>query len=142
MNIRRQTGTAAVEFALVLPLLLLIIFGIIEFSLALYDKALITNASREAARYGVVLSSPKKTQTEIHQRAQKYYCSQVITFATTKCTDGGTDGDVTVVGAEGASGTQLSVTVKYTFTGLGLGSLLSALNAPLNFSSTTIMVHE
>ena len=49
-----QKGASAVEFALVLPLLMLILFGIIEFGLLMYNKAMITNASREGARRGIV----------------------------------------------------------------------------------------
>jgi Flp pilus assembly protein TadG len=44
-------GAAAIEFAIVLPLLLAIVFGIIEFGAVLYNQAVITNASREAARF-------------------------------------------------------------------------------------------
>ena len=40
-----------VEFALILPLLMVILFGIIEFGAVLYNKAVITNASRDASRY-------------------------------------------------------------------------------------------
>lgn len=53
LKITSENGASAVEFALVLPLLLLITFGIIEFSVLLYDKAVITNASREGARAGI-----------------------------------------------------------------------------------------
>ena len=49
-----QKGAAIVEFAIILPLLLLLIFGMIEFSLLMYNKAMITNASREGARRGIV----------------------------------------------------------------------------------------
>lgn len=52
--IRSTKGASAVEFALLLPILVFITFGIVEFSLMLYDKALITNASREGARQGVL----------------------------------------------------------------------------------------
>jgi hypothetical protein len=54
MKMSSQKGAAAVEFALVLPLLLVLLFGIIEFSVLLYDKAMLTNASREGARVGIV----------------------------------------------------------------------------------------
>lgn len=49
-TIQSDRGAAAVEFALVLPLLVFVLFGIIEFGFLLCDKAIITNASREAAR--------------------------------------------------------------------------------------------
>ena len=50
---RCQRGASAVEFAIVLPLLLVFVFGIIEFGILLYDKAIITNASREGARVAI-----------------------------------------------------------------------------------------
>ncbi|MBW1744397.1 MAG: pilus assembly protein [Deltaproteobacteria bacterium] len=53
-RVRDEKGVAAVEFALVLPILLILLFGIVEFSLLLYDKAMITNAAREGARVGIV----------------------------------------------------------------------------------------
>lgn len=52
---RRQRGQSLVEFALVAPLLLLVIFGTIEFSF-LYQTANTVNfAAREGARVGAVL---------------------------------------------------------------------------------------
>jgi Flp pilus assembly protein TadG len=53
-----QKGTAAIEFAIVLPVLLAITFGIIEFGILLYDKAMVTNASREGARAAIAWSDP------------------------------------------------------------------------------------
>ena len=52
-----QKGAAAVEFALLLFPLVLITFGIIEFGLLLYNQQILTNASREGARAGIVLAS-------------------------------------------------------------------------------------
>ena len=54
MTIKNQDGVTIVEFALIAPLLFLLIFGMIEFSLLLFNKHVITNASREIARAGVV----------------------------------------------------------------------------------------
>ena len=54
MIIKNQDGATIVEFALIAPLLFLLIFGIIEFSLLLFNKHVITNSSREGARAGVV----------------------------------------------------------------------------------------
>jgi Flp pilus assembly pilin Flp len=51
---RDQEGAAAVEFALLLPLLVLLLFGMIEFGLAFNTRIQATNAAREAARRAVV----------------------------------------------------------------------------------------
>jgi Flp pilus assembly protein TadG len=48
---RRQKGSVAVEFALLAPLFLLLVFGIVDVGHAWYMKQVISNASREAARY-------------------------------------------------------------------------------------------
>lgn len=48
---RSQHGAAAVEFALVLPLLLVILLGIIEFGRAYNVQISLTHAARETARY-------------------------------------------------------------------------------------------
>lgn len=50
MKPRNQKGQALVEMAILLPLLLLIVFGITEFGWALYIKNSLTNAAREGAR--------------------------------------------------------------------------------------------
>lgn len=49
-NLRSERGAIAVEFALVLPLLLMIIFAIIELGHAYNVQISVTHASREAAR--------------------------------------------------------------------------------------------
>lgn len=75
-----QTGASAVEFAIILPLLVLFVFGIIEFSIMFYDKAVITNASREAARAGIVFAIPRPQGPEIAQVATDYVENRLITF--------------------------------------------------------------
>jgi Flp pilus assembly pilin Flp len=51
---RDEEGAAAVEFAFLLPLLVLLLFGFIQFGLALNTRIQATNAAREAARAAVV----------------------------------------------------------------------------------------
>ena len=48
-----QKGAAALEFAIILPFLVLLIFGTIELGMMIYNKQVITNASREGARAGI-----------------------------------------------------------------------------------------
>src|SRR5262245_16550399 len=50
---RRRPGQTLVEFALTLPILLLLIFGIIEFGRIFQAWVTVQNAAREAIRYAV-----------------------------------------------------------------------------------------
>lgn len=59
-------GAVAVEFALLLPLLLLIIFGVIDFGRALNAQITLTQAAREGAR----LAALGDTNAEVTTRAQ------------------------------------------------------------------------
>ena len=56
-TIRNNQGAAVVELAITLPILLVVLFGIFEFGLIMYNKAVITNASREGARTGIVFKA-------------------------------------------------------------------------------------
>ena len=49
-----QRGAAAVEFALVVPFLLLIVFGIIVYGMVFAQSLSLSNAARQAARSGVI----------------------------------------------------------------------------------------
>jgi Flp pilus assembly protein TadG len=51
---RNERGAALVEFALVVPILLLLLFGIVEFGIAFNDYISVRNGSREGARAAVV----------------------------------------------------------------------------------------
>ncbi|AZG12355.1 TadE/TadG family type IV pilus assembly protein [Cupriavidus pauculus] len=134
---RRAAGTAAVEFALVFPLLMFIVFGVIEFGTALYDKAVITNASREAARAGVVLKSPPMTSTQIKAVAANYCQNKLVTYgAAATCTYPGT------VTACATSGNPLTVQVSYTFNGLLLGAIIRPFTGPLTINASTTMLCE
>ncbi|MEN8135421.1 MAG: TadE/TadG family type IV pilus assembly protein [Thermodesulfobacteriota bacterium] len=48
-----ENGAAAVEFAIIVVLLLIIIFGILEFSFIFYQRHFIENAAREGMRIGI-----------------------------------------------------------------------------------------
>ena len=51
---KREDGQAMVEFALILPIFLLILCGIIDFGWLFYNQLSLNNACREGARYAVV----------------------------------------------------------------------------------------
>jgi Flp pilus assembly protein TadG len=56
--LRRQSGAAVVEFAVVLPVLLLIVFGILDFGRAMNYENDATHLANEGARFAVVNSNP------------------------------------------------------------------------------------
>ena len=51
--LRQSKGAVAVEFALIATVFFLLVAGVIDFGHAYYMKQVITNASREGARYGI-----------------------------------------------------------------------------------------
>ena len=69
----RCEGAAAVEFAIVLPVLMIILAGLIEFGWAFYWQHTTTNASRAGARYAVQAQldsgGVKKTYTDAQIQA-------------------------------------------------------------------------
>lgn len=140
---KKQRGVAAVEFALVAPILLLIVFGIVELGIGLYDKAVITNAAREGARAGIVLKSPSKpTATDIQNVVLNYTSSYLITFGTKNDPLVTEPNKQTNGGVGGGFGVPLTVSVSYVYTGLMLGPMLSALTGPITLTSTTTMNNE
>lgn len=54
MLFKKEEGQAMVEFALVLPILFLLLSGILDFSWIYGNQLLVNNAGREAARYTAV----------------------------------------------------------------------------------------
>lgn len=51
---KSETGQATLEFALVIGILLVLVFGIIDFSRLFFAYATMSNGVREGARYGIV----------------------------------------------------------------------------------------
>lgn len=133
----QQRGAAVVEFALILPILLGLLVGGIDASLALYDKAVITNASREGARAGIVARNPQLTDAQIRQVVTQYTQSALISLGTNP------DQPTVVIQKANLNGDPtLQVTVSYTFEGIRLGSLFQSLGKPWVLQASTVMVYE
>ena len=146
--ISKQKGAEIIEFALILPILLFIMFGIMEFGLVLYDKAIITNASREGARSGAVFKCPVLTANQIHAVITNY-SKGLVSFSAEKAVPSvivtpTPPSTVTNCGAN--SGTPLTVSVSYTYKFLVFGNLFSLLapgfTNPIVLSATTVMNYE
>ena len=130
-KLQSESGASAVEFALLLPVLMMILFGIIEFGLALYRQAILTNASREGARLGIVQSIPAITTGQIDAVIDTYLTSAGIP-----------PGNVTRnIVAGGGTGTPVTVTLTLPYTYSVLPALTSI--APtINLTAQTVMRHE
>lgn len=61
---RSRAGQALAEFVLVIPVLLLLVFGIVEFGLAFRTHQIVTNATREGARVAVLPSTHAEADSE------------------------------------------------------------------------------
>ena len=140
-RLKLQTGSNIVEFALILPLLLVLVFGIIDFGLALFDKAVITNASREGARAGMVFKVPRLTDDEIRAVVQTYAGSHLVTFGTPNLQTTIARVDVDGLAGDRSSGDTLQVKVDYPYNYLVMNKLIPALGS-LNLSSTSVMRYE
>jgi Flp pilus assembly protein TadG len=123
-----------VEFAIVLPLLFTLVFGIIEFGILLYNKAMVTNASREGARLGILYSYPDPIPvTDIQNKVLAYCSGNMITFGTAA------NPTTTVSGQCDAAGDPLTVNVTYPYKFLVLPNFVTSLTGTINVAAQTIM---
>ena len=67
-TLRRENGQALVEMALILPILILLFWGIVEFGRLGHSYLTVTHAAREGARLGVVGMSDAEITSEVGKR--------------------------------------------------------------------------
>lgn len=91
---RSQEGTAAVEFAIVLPILMLLTLGALDMGHMFYIDHLITNASREGARYAAKYTGtptlPTSTQVSNYIKTTLNYNAFNLNNLTVTTTSAGT----------------------------------------------------
>ncbi len=145
MKRKKVQGTSAVEFAIILPLLIILVFAIIEFGLILYNKAVLTNASREGARVGIVrgLNQQRVDDATIRETVKLYCQDRLITFGN----DSVTDQNITISPGGDRSGlargTPLEVNVSFRYDFLVLPNFLENLFPRLiNLEARTVMKLE
>ena len=131
---RREDGAAAVEFAIILPVLMLLLAGFIEFGWGFYWKQTVSNASRAGARYAVQTKivngvSTPYTESEIKTLVKNNYGEDLL---------------VTVDPATGpAAGAPRSVTVAKPMQWLMLGFLQNyGIYLPRTVQNKTTMTME
>lgn len=70
---RSARGAVLVELAVALPILILVIWGIIDFARAYYTANSLTSAVREGARYAVVFPNPSAQDSAIKARVKESF---------------------------------------------------------------------
>lgn len=146
MKFISQEGTAIVEFVIVLPLLLLIVLGIIDFGIMFYNQQVIANASREGARAGIAYRTDKAPSPPYYyydistiQGVVNTYCSHLVTFSASH------NPPITTVSGYSASPhfpQYLTVEVDYTYDCLGIQYFLPGFNSPQQIHAETSMLYE
>ncbi len=79
-SLRSERGASAVELALLLPVLLILIGGIIDFGRAFSAQASITSAAREGARMAA-LGLSSSVQPRVTSAASPYAATATVTYA-------------------------------------------------------------
>jgi Flp pilus assembly protein TadG len=144
-----DAGVTILETLLMITLLFLLLFGIMESSILLFNQAVLTNASREGARFGAMFdvdpaanfSYSPKSDNEIIQRVLDYSSSHLVNFSSFSPPTVQLSPDWASRQA-GASGTPLQVTVRYQFRFLLLPNLASEVVGATTLGADTLMRME
>ena len=126
-----EKGQALVEFALLVPIFLVLLFAIVDFGMGFYSWITVTNAAREGARLGTVQASEQAIIDRVYQTSD-------LPGEATQMT-------VTVTNAQGQPGESVVVKVDYGYDLItplaGIVQLLSGdtIGPTLNLSSTADM---
>jgi len=76
-------GAVLIEFALVIGLFFMLVFGMVDFGLAINTKTQMTNAGREGARLGTVDLDPANVEARVREAAANL--DQAILIVTVTC---------------------------------------------------------
>ena len=126
-----EKGQALVEFTLLVPIFLVLLFAIIDFGMGFYSWISVTNGAREGARLGVVMGTEQQIKDQVYQAVS--------------LPNEGTKMTVTVTNAQGQPGQSVVVKVDYDYDLItplaGIASFVSgnAFGPTLTFSSTAEM---
>lgn len=120
MTQQSERGAAAVEFAIVLPLLLTLLLGIVEFSRAFNAQVTLTSAAREGVRVMAITNKPADAKTAAQKAAASLGSipTSDITMSTNSC----------------ASPAQVTLTIKFKLT------TATGIAGPFNMHGKAVML--
>jgi Flp pilus assembly protein TadG len=122
-SLRDERGAQLIEAALVLPLLLLVLLGILDFGLLFQRYEAVTNAAREGARVAIL---PGYTDADVENRVQQYLTDAGLTAAPTTTV-------IAPAGVNVGGGTCITMTgatVSYPHTYFLVGGIMTYFGGP------------
>ena len=119
---RSQRGAEIIELALVLPILMLVLGGIVDFGFLFKNYEVVTNAAREGARFGLV---PTVTEEDVQTRVGMFLSAGGLLPASATVTVD----NVTVAIDSIRSVSAIRVHVLYPHTYMVLGPLMQLVGA-------------
>ena len=113
-------GSALLEMAAVLPVLLLVLAAIVDFGFLFLQYEVVTNAAREGARIGVL---PDYQTADVQQRVRDYLTAGGLTSASLSAID--VVRSTVTVGPSGLEMDVVTVSVEYPSRFMFLGPITS-----------------
>ena len=139
---RSDSGSALIEMALTLPLMLLVSVGIFEFGRAYQTWQVVTNAAREGARIAIL---PGTTDAMVSARVRTYRSDGQLSDSTSATVTIVRDATI-AMGAGTASASRITVNYPFTFMALQpiarLVDSRSTAGAPLTMTVSALMRNE
>ena len=145
-----QGGALILEFTLLLPFFLLMIFLTVDFGFLVYNKAIITNASREAARKSAVLTATPWSTAEVADVACNFMRNSLISTRSgtrTATCSGTADPVIEIINLNAhvppRFGDPITVQITFVYSGFltSTSTLLLRVN-PWTLTASTKMNHE
>jgi Flp pilus assembly protein TadG len=136
LRLSDERGTSLVEFALILPVLLLVLFGVLDFGKAFNYWNDQNHLAAEGARWAVVNSNPGGGGQSLQQYIQQQADSSELRGLAVVCVAFPTNSDT---GTAGQVGDPVMVSVKSTYTWLPFISQRANLSPTTSISGTATM---
>jgi Flp pilus assembly protein TadG len=130
-----DTGQTLVEFSLILPLMLVLLFALVDFGRGFYTWLIVTNAAREGARAGATQLSEADITTKIYDS----FCSD---YSSGDCGLDETKLSMVINNEQGPRGEAIEVDLSYNFSFVTpMGDILVLLGGS-SLANPTITAHS
>jgi Flp pilus assembly protein TadG len=96
-KLRREDGAAAVEFALIVGLLAILVFGLLEYGLAFWQVQNLRSAAREGARVAAVRGNDAAVRTAMQDSSAGSLSGSWTFSRNTTCDDATAGDEVTIL---------------------------------------------